>query len=229
MHVCEHPRAVWVTPRAVTLTPRQRLREAVCEHVSPLTFAAPSREKKLYKIADGFGLTLLVNPDDSKFWRFRYRFAGVEKFLSLGRYGDVSLADVSAKKDDGVSARLSMRDAMRVVPRYAPPPSSPWRLLLSGAPTQSLTEGACTSCPLRHLVGVDRVHGSRLSARFMSQRSMIRLRLYRLFALLAPIAIAVLLVAALTAAPVTRPFRCPFVTGSALCALLFRRIVRPAR
>ncbi len=59
---------------------------------------AKPREKS-YKVADGFGLTLLVNPDGSKFWRFRYRFAGAEKSLSFGRYGDVSLADARDRRD----------------------------------------------------------------------------------------------------------------------------------
>lgn len=54
---------------------------------------------KSYRIADGLGLTLVVNPDGSKFWRFRYRFASVEKCLSLGRYGDVSLADARHRRD----------------------------------------------------------------------------------------------------------------------------------
>ena len=39
---------------------------------------APSKEKP-YKLADGGGLHLLVQPNGNKFWRFRYRFHGVEK------------------------------------------------------------------------------------------------------------------------------------------------------
>ena len=61
------------------------------------------------KIADGFGLTLLVNPDGSKFWRFRYRFASVEKSLSFGRYGDVSLADARDRRD-GARKQLAGKD-----------------------------------------------------------------------------------------------------------------------
>ncbi len=41
-------------------------------------------QEKPYKIADG--LTLLVNPNGSKWWRLRYRFAGREKMVSLGVY-----------------------------------------------------------------------------------------------------------------------------------------------
>lgn len=56
--------------------------------------------EKTYKLADGFGMTLIVNPTGAKFWRFRYRFAGNENGLSLGRYPDVSLA--AAQHRDGM-------------------------------------------------------------------------------------------------------------------------------
>ena len=55
---------------------------------------------KAYKMADGAGLTLVVQPVGSKLWWFRYRFAGVEKTLSLGLYPDVSLKDARARRDD---------------------------------------------------------------------------------------------------------------------------------
>lgn len=41
---------------------------------------------KLYKIADERGLVMLVMPNGSKLWRFRYRFEGKEQMLSLGVY-----------------------------------------------------------------------------------------------------------------------------------------------
>jgi hypothetical protein len=34
---------------------------------------------KPYKFADGNGLHLLVNPNGSKLWRLRYRFAGTQR------------------------------------------------------------------------------------------------------------------------------------------------------
>ena len=46
---------------------------------------------KPYKVADGKGLFLLVKPDSSKFWLFRYRFEGKENTLSFGRYPENSL------------------------------------------------------------------------------------------------------------------------------------------
>lgn len=36
-----------------------------------------------YKVADGNGLYLLVNPSGSKLWRWKYRFAGKEKLMAL--------------------------------------------------------------------------------------------------------------------------------------------------
>ena len=61
--------------------------------------SAKPREKA-YKLADERGLYLYIKPNDSKFWRFKYRFAGKEKLLSIGMYGDVSLADAREKRDE---------------------------------------------------------------------------------------------------------------------------------
>ncbi|NOJ40312.1 tyrosine-type recombinase/integrase [Bradyrhizobium australiense] len=50
-----------------------------------------SREKP-YKLTDGGGLYLLVNPNGSMLWRYKYTFEGKEKLLSLGQYPAVKLA-----------------------------------------------------------------------------------------------------------------------------------------
>lgn len=54
---------------------------------------------KPYKLSDGGGLHLLVQPNGNKFWRYRYRFAGVEKMLALGSYPASSLADARIRRD----------------------------------------------------------------------------------------------------------------------------------
>ncbi len=54
---------------------------------------------KAYKLADGGGLTLLVNPNGSKWWRLRYRLGGREKMLSVGVYPDVPLKQARDKRD----------------------------------------------------------------------------------------------------------------------------------
>ena len=53
-----------------------------------------------YKITDGKGLYLLVNPTGGKWWRLDYRFAGKRKSLSMGTYPDVSLKDARDKRDE---------------------------------------------------------------------------------------------------------------------------------
>lgn len=60
---------------------------------------AKSREKA-YKLSDEKGLYLLINTNGSKYWKFKYRFGGKEKKLSLGVYPEVSLAEARTKRDD---------------------------------------------------------------------------------------------------------------------------------
>ena len=55
---------------------------------------------KLYKIADERGLVMLVMPNGSKLWRFRYRFEGKEQMLSLGVYPDITLADARERREE---------------------------------------------------------------------------------------------------------------------------------
>lgn len=57
-------------------------------------------KEKPYKMADEKGLYLLVNPNGSKLWKFKYRFSGVEKKLSFGAFPDVSLAAAREARDD---------------------------------------------------------------------------------------------------------------------------------
>lgn len=51
------------------------------------------------KLFDGGGLFLLVTPTGGKLWRFKYRFGGIEKLLSLGTYPQTSLAEARQKRD----------------------------------------------------------------------------------------------------------------------------------
>ena len=60
-------------------------------------------KEKPYKLSDGEGLHLLVQPNGSKWWRFRYQFAGKEKMLSLGTFPEVTLASARTKRNEARS------------------------------------------------------------------------------------------------------------------------------
>lgn len=59
---------------------------------------AQPREKK-YKLAAGGGLYLEVMPTGAKYWRWKYRFGGVEKRVALGVFPAVSLAQARERRD----------------------------------------------------------------------------------------------------------------------------------
>src|SRR5271155_3725228 len=54
---------------------------------------------KTYKLSDGDGLHLWVEPHGSKLWRFRYHFDSKEKMISFGSFPEVSLASAREKRD----------------------------------------------------------------------------------------------------------------------------------
>ena len=63
-------------------------------------------KEKLYRLSDNIGnsLSLEISLTDGKRWRFRYRFQGKAKMISLGTYPSVSLKEArdkatEAKKD----------------------------------------------------------------------------------------------------------------------------------
>lgn len=64
------------------------------------TIKAAKPRTKAYKMGDGEGLYLLVHPNGSKYWRFKYRVNGKEKTLALGKFPDISLADARIRRGD---------------------------------------------------------------------------------------------------------------------------------
>lgn len=67
-------------------------------------------KEKSYKLSDGGGLYLQVEPSGSKYWRMKYRFAGKEKRLSFGVHPTVTLADARQKRDDAKRVLASGED-----------------------------------------------------------------------------------------------------------------------
>ncbi|WP_333662828.1 MULTISPECIES: tyrosine-type recombinase/integrase [Acinetobacter] len=54
-------------------------------------------QDKTYRVADQGGLCIEVRPSGSKLWRFRYRYLGTAKMISLGEYPVITLAQARQK------------------------------------------------------------------------------------------------------------------------------------
>jgi hypothetical protein len=52
------------------------------------------------KLFDGDGLYLLIHPNGSQWWRFKYRVGGREKLISFGTYPEVPLKAAREKRED---------------------------------------------------------------------------------------------------------------------------------
>lgn len=61
--------------------------------------AAKPRDKS-YKLFDGGGLYLEVTPGGTRLWRFKYRFAGKERKLALGKYPETTLAKARKRRSE---------------------------------------------------------------------------------------------------------------------------------
>lgn len=75
----------------------------------------------LYRLPDGDGLSLQVDPNGSRAWRFRYRFQGRQKMLSLGTYPEVPLG-LARKRRDEARAQVAMGidpSAVRAAEKHA--------------------------------------------------------------------------------------------------------------
>ncbi|WML90867.1 integrase arm-type DNA-binding domain-containing protein [Thiothrix lacustris] len=88
--------------------PSNKLTIKEIEHSKP--------KDKPYKLSDGGGLYLLINPKGSMYWRWKYRIQGREKLLAIGVYPDVSLKEArevmhEARKrlDQGIDPSLTKK------------------------------------------------------------------------------------------------------------------------
>lgn len=57
-------------------------------------------KENIYRTYDGNGLYVEVSPSGGKWWRFKYRFLGKEKRLSLGTYPNTSLKQARELRDN---------------------------------------------------------------------------------------------------------------------------------
>lgn len=68
--------------------------------LTDIALKAAKPAEKTQRLFDGSGLYLEISPSGGKWWRFKYRFDGKEKRLSLGVYPDVSLRDARERRDE---------------------------------------------------------------------------------------------------------------------------------
>lgn len=75
-------------------------------------------QEKEYTLVDGDGMFLLIHPNGSKYWRFRFRFGGKQHLMAFGVYPETSLADARQKRDEArklVAAGIDPRQHKRAV------------------------------------------------------------------------------------------------------------------
>ncbi len=75
---------------------------------------------KPVKLSDERGLFLLVQPSGGKLWRLKYRIAGKEKKLSLGRYPDVALKEARERSAEACKLIAAGVDPLREEARRSP-------------------------------------------------------------------------------------------------------------
>ena len=82
------------------VTHRNFTRPARVKGLTDIAVRNARARDRAYKLSDGRGLCLLVQPNGAKWWRFRYEWDGKEKMLSMGTYPDTSLADARKRRDE---------------------------------------------------------------------------------------------------------------------------------
>ena len=65
--------------------------------------------EKPYKLTDSNGLYIVINPNGSKLWRYRFRIDGKESVFAIGAYPDISLAEAREKRKE---ARLLVQQGI---------------------------------------------------------------------------------------------------------------------
>lgn len=61
--------------------------------LSPTRINNAKAKAKLYKLSDGGGLFIEVSAAGLKTWRYQYRFGGMRREVTIGRYPEIGVAD----------------------------------------------------------------------------------------------------------------------------------------
>lgn len=64
------------------------------------------------KLSDGRGLILIVDPSGGKWWRYRYKFKGRDRLMSLGTFPTMSLSQARIARDQAAIIRAAGSDPM---------------------------------------------------------------------------------------------------------------------
>jgi hypothetical protein len=75
------------------------------------TSKATDKPRKLF---DGYGMYLLIQPNNAKYWRWNYRFTGKRKTLSLGVYPQVSIEAARAERENARALLVNGIDPSKV-------------------------------------------------------------------------------------------------------------------
>ena len=67
------------------------INDLACKNAKP--------KPKPYRLTDGAGLYLLVQPNGSRLWRFDYRLTGLRKTAAFGVYPTVTLATARLERE----------------------------------------------------------------------------------------------------------------------------------
>jgi len=68
--------------------------------LNTLAIKGAKPKEKSYRLYDANGLYIEIAPSGGKLWRFKYRFAGKEKRLSLGSFPTITLKQARSLKED---------------------------------------------------------------------------------------------------------------------------------
>lgn len=82
--------------------------------LTDISIRAAKPEAKPYKLADGGGLYVMVHPNGSKYWRLKYRVAGKEKVLAIGKYPSISLGEARERREQAKRLLVNGKDPSEV-------------------------------------------------------------------------------------------------------------------